>query len=78
MPGDLTRPVTPALSAALDSAVAAVADGTKGRVTAGVSQVGLELAAGYKPKSWLDLAGYASRGWSGGNWSGGARVGVSW
>jgi hypothetical protein len=31
---------------------------------------------GYKPKSWLEVTGYAGNGWGQQGWTGGARVGV--
>jgi len=67
----------------LDAAIRQVPDDKKGRATVAVTNRGLEAEVGYKPKSWLDISGYAGREWNAGGgwksgWTTGARLGVSW
>jgi len=38
---------------------------------------GVEAAIGYRPKSWLNLSGYAGRTWAG-SVEAGARASVAW
>lgn len=64
-------------------ALAAVPVDKKGQAGVAITNKGLQFEAAYKPKSWLDISGYAGREWktTGGwksGWTTGARVGVSW
>lgn len=71
------------LRESLDEALRQVPVDKKGRATVAITTRGVEGEVGYKPKSWLDLSGYAGRDWNAGGgfksgWTAGARVGLSW
>jgi hypothetical protein len=69
---------SPSLRQAFDEALRAVPDGKRGRAGAIVTPDGIRFDIGYRPRTWLDISGAASRTWKAGTWTGGARVGVTW
>ncbi len=74
--GPLVRPISEALDAELTKLRGQVPTGKRGYATVGASLTGMEAGIGFKPKPWLDFSGYASKQWSGGGWTAGARVNV--
>jgi len=73
----LARPMSADLSAAISDAVRAIPSGKKGYASAGVTLQGMQFEVGAKPKSWLNVGGYAAKLWGGG-WQAGAKAQVVW
>lgn len=64
--------VTPVLTEALRRSLSTVPRGKRGVLSLGVSQVGADVALGWKPRQGVTVAGYAARYWQGG-WMAGAK-----
>ena len=71
------RPMSGDLRASIDEAVRVIPSGKKGQASAGVTLKGVQFDAGYKPKDWLSVGGYAGKLWSQG-WDAGAKGTVTW
>lgn len=68
------------MSANLDASLRRTTEGLskgQGELAATATTKGVEFSVGYKPKSWLNLSGYAGRTWQG-SWESGARASVTW
>ena len=61
----------------LTDAVKAIPTGKHFQAGVAVTRDGYGAEVGYKPKSWLDISGYAGRQWGKAGWTGAAKVGIS-